>query len=50
MCKKLILNYYLTKLKDTIQTYFDGGEDPFGTEKKYIGLSQLEWLEQLEEK
>ncbi|GAA3629901.1 cytochrome c3 family protein [Flavivirga jejuensis] len=42
-----------TKLKDTIpmkaiKTYFEGGEDPFGTNKKYIGLSQSEWLKQLE--
>ncbi|MDO5969107.1 cytochrome c3 family protein [Flavivirga aquimarina] len=44
-----------TKLKDTIpmkviQAYFAGGEDPFGTDKKYIGLSQSEWLEQLNNK
>lgn len=42
-----------TKLEDTIpmkkiQAYFDGGEDPFGTEKKYIGLSQDEWLAELD--
>lgn len=44
-----------TKLKDTIpmhaiQDYFKGGEDPFGTDKKYIGLSQIEWLKKLDEK
>lgn len=43
-----------TKLKDTIpmhtiQDYFKGGEDPFGTDKKYIGLSQIEWLKKLDE-
>lgn len=43
------------KLRDTIpmdaiQTYFKGGEDPFGSNKKYTGLSQLEWLKQLENK
>ena len=42
-----------TKLKDTIpmdaiQTYFKGGTDPFGNDKKYIGLSQEAWLKQLE--
>ncbi len=44
-----------TKLKDTIpmqsiQTYFDGGADPFGNDKKYAGLSELEWLKKLERK
>lgn len=39
-----------TKLKDTIpmtviQTYLKGGKDPFGYVKKYVGLSQSEWLE-----
>lgn len=43
-----------TKLKDTIpmktiQTYFNGGMDPYGTNKKYIGLSQEEWLKKLDE-
>ncbi|WP_100612731.1 cytochrome c3 family protein [Confluentibacter lentus] len=42
-----------TKLKDTIpmktiQDYFKGSEDPYGTNKKYIGLSQDEWLKSLE--
>ncbi|WP_298342916.1 cytochrome c3 family protein [uncultured Algibacter sp.] len=37
------------KMSDTIpmhiiQAYFDGGEDPYGTDKKYIALSQEEWL------
>ena len=41
------------KLKDTIpmktiNTYFKGGIDPYGTDKKYIGLSQEEWLKQLD--
>lgn len=40
------------KLKDTIPMkvidhYFKGGEDPYGNDKKYIGLSQTEWMEQL---
>ncbi|WP_248722688.1 cytochrome c3 family protein [Seonamhaeicola sp. ML3] len=40
------------KMKDTIpmlhvQKYFDGGEDPYGTDKKYIALSQEEWIKQL---
>lgn len=43
------------KLADTIpmhviQKYFDGGEDPYGTNKKYIALSQEEWLKTLEKK
>lgn len=42
-----------TKLADTIpmhviQSYFDGGEDPYGTDKKYIALSQEAWLKTLE--
>ncbi|WP_136481293.1 cytochrome c3 family protein [Cognatitamlana onchidii] len=42
------------KLKDTIpmkliQSYFDGGDDPYGTNKKYIALSQEAWLKTLEE-
>ncbi|MEP5340795.1 MAG: hypothetical protein ABJL44_02215 [Algibacter sp.] len=42
-----------SQLKDTIplktiDRYFKGGEDPFGTNKKYIGLSQAEWMEQLD--
>ncbi|WP_100614757.1 cytochrome c3 family protein [Confluentibacter citreus] len=42
-----------TKLKDTIpmktiQDYFKGSEDPYGTNKKYIGLSQDEWLKSLQ--
>jgi len=41
-----------TKLKDTIplsviQAYARGGEDPFGDDKKYIGLSELEWIKTL---
>ena len=42
------------KMSDTIpmhaiQAYFDGGEDPYGTNKKYIALSQEEWLKTLED-
>ncbi len=42
------------KLSDTIpmesiQDYFKGGEDPYGTTKKYIALSQEAWLKTLEE-
>ncbi|UKM64404.1 cytochrome c3 family protein [Flavobacteriaceae bacterium GSB9] len=42
------------KMADTIpmrviQNYFDGGEDPYGNEKKYIALSQDEWLKTLED-
>ena len=33
----------------TIQNYFDGGEDPYGKVKKYIALSQEEWLKSLDE-
>ena len=41
-----------TKLKDTIpmaviQAYLKGGDDPYGTDKKYIGLSQDEWLKKM---
>ncbi|MBU3821636.1 cytochrome c3 family protein [Flavobacteriaceae bacterium XHP0103] len=44
-----------TKLKDTfakitIQKYFQGGYDPYGTDKKYTGLLESEWLEKLSEK
>jgi hypothetical protein len=40
------------KLKDTIplqtiQAYLKGGSDPYGNEKKYIGLSQLEWIKKV---
>ncbi len=43
------------KLSDTIpmesiQRYFDGGEDPYGSVKKYIALSQEDWLKALENK
>lgn len=42
-------------MKDTIPLklidgYFKGGEDPFGTDKKYTALSELEWLKQFEDK
>ncbi len=42
-----------TKLEDTIpmkviSEYFKGGEDPYGNDKKYIGLSMEAWLEQLD--
>lgn len=42
------------KLSDTIpmqviQAYLDGGEDPYGYDKKYIALSQEEWLKTLED-
>ena len=41
-----------TKLKDTIplkniKAYFKGGEDPFGKDKKYKGLTEAEWLNKL---
>ncbi|TNJ42955.1 cytochrome c3 family protein [Tamlana fucoidanivorans] len=41
------------KLSDTIpmqfiQAYFKGGEDPYGTNKKYTALSQEAWLKTLE--
>lgn len=44
-----------TRLKDTIpmltiEKYFQGGADPYGDDKKYIGLSELEWLEQFKNK
>jgi hypothetical protein len=44
-----------TKLKDTIplsaiKAYTKGGKDPFGTNKKYIGLSEPEWIKTLEDK
>ena len=43
------------KIKDTIpiqviKDYFKGGEDPFGNDKKYIGLSQDEWIKKLNKK
>ncbi len=42
-------------LRDTIPmskitAYLKGGEDPFGYDKKYIGLSEPEWLKQFGEK
>ncbi len=41
-----------TRLKDTIpmtviQTYLKGGKDPYGNDKKYIGLTQSEWLKKV---
>lgn len=41
------------KLVDTIpmtkiEKYFDGGEDPYGTDKKYIATSFEDWLKSLE--
>jgi len=38
-----------TKLKDTIpmsviEVYLKGGKDPYGNDKKYIGLSEPEWI------
>lgn len=43
------------KLQDTIpmkvvQAYLKGGKDPYGNVKKYIGLSQLEWINKLNKK
>ena len=43
------------QMKDTIPTkiikdYFNGGKDPFGTNKKYKGLTETEWLKSLIEK
>ncbi len=40
------------KLKDTIplktiKNYFKGGADPFGSNKKYYGLSEPEWVKSL---
>ncbi|RED44890.1 cytochrome c3 family protein [Seonamhaeicola aphaedonensis] len=40
------------QMKDTIpllevKKYFEGGTDPYGTDKKYIALSQEEWLKKL---
>jgi len=37
-------------LKDTIPTnairlYMEGGKDPYGTDKKYVGLTEIAWLE-----
>ncbi len=42
-----------TKLKDTIslariELYLNGGEDPYGADKKYLGLSEPEWIKHLE--
>ncbi|WP_406683496.1 cytochrome c3 family protein [Seonamhaeicola sp. MEBiC1930] len=41
------------QMKDTIplldvKKYFEGGADPYGTDKKYIALSQEQWLKKLE--
>ncbi len=41
-----------TVLKDTIplktiKEYFKGGRDPFGSDKKYRGLSEADWLNRL---
>lgn len=41
-----------TKIKDTISikkiaTYFDGGKDPYGNNKKHKGLTEAEWLNSL---
>jgi len=41
------------KMKDTIplkiiDAYLRGGEDPFGTNKKYYGLSEPEWIKTLD--
>ncbi len=43
------------KLQDTIplktiQAYLDGGADPYGTTKKYRGLSEPEWIKTLQKK
>ncbi|MEM9001714.1 MAG: cytochrome c3 family protein [Bacteroidota bacterium] len=43
------------RLKDTIpilkiEAYLKGGEDPFGNDKKYVGLSEPEWLKQFDKK
>lgn len=42
-----------TKMEDTIplmvvKKYFEGGEDPYGNDKKYTALSQEEWIKTLE--
>lgn len=44
-----------TKLNDTIpldriQVYLEGGEDPYGNDKKYLGLSEPEWIKTLQKK
>jgi hypothetical protein len=44
-----------TKLKDTlpmstIQAYLKGGKDPYSDDKKYLGLSEPEWIKQLKTK
>jgi hypothetical protein len=41
------------RMKDTIpirelKAYFNGGPDPFGSDKKYLGLSEPEWLKTLQ--
>ena len=43
------------KLKDTIpmkliQAYLKGGSDPYGNNKKYVGLTQLEWVKKMNKK
>ena len=43
------------KIKDTIpmkviQAYLKGGNDPYGNNKKYKGLSQIEWVEKMKNK
>lgn len=35
---------------DKIEAYLKGGQDPFGNDKKYIGLSEPEWLKQFAKK
>ncbi len=30
-----------------IQAYLKGGKDPYGNDKKYIGLTQSEWLKKV---
>ena len=44
-----------TKLKDTIpmniiKAYMKGGQDPYGSDKKYLGLSEPEWIKTLNDK
>lgn len=43
------------RLKDTIpmkliKAYLKGGADPYGNDKKYIGLTQLEWVKKMNNK
>ncbi|MEN3324257.1 cytochrome c3 family protein [Mariniflexile soesokkakense] len=43
------------KLKDTIpmkliQAYLKGGADPYGNNKKYVGLTQLDWIKKINKK